>query len=665
MAYGLTAQLPPQDHEVIRRLCLRWLRAAGPHNKWAKIAKRSTEMVESEHWSRDALAHMESIKRPALTINKIAPLYRLVMGYQSSNRMDVTFLPTSDMVSNEDVARVLTAIHKIESNRIDLQYSDSEVFSDGIIGGRGFWDVRLCFEENDFGALAITSNDPFSIYIDPDASNYDLDASTNEGGAAFIQESVWTDLDHIGSYYGYEAMNAVENISGPNHTSSLLFYLGEQEYSPERFFGQYADDRAYNNWDDVYHNDFVDHQAKRVRLLSSQYKLTTMAPCFVDLETGDKKAIPDEWLKPENHYKVRACLDHAEMLNNPIKVVRRPVTKVRWSVSCADVLIYDGWSPFPHYTKVAYFPYFRRGKTRGMIEDLIDPQMEINKKRSVLLDILNRNANSGWIWEEGTLDADQEENLRQYGSSPGVNVKWKRNNQSAERPQRLEPGNYPQGLDRLEEKSAADLYEISGINESALGQLDQVQSGRAIEARQRQAVLSIQMYQDNFTRSKKIQSRKCLNIYQDHYTEERVYRNIGENGQMAIYEINKKMIGGNNAVTRLRDITLGKYGVSVDEVPISATFKQGQFEETMLLLEKLGPIGMALAQTAPDLIIDQTSLPRKEDWKQALLGASSPQALAAANQTGAVPGAGPAQGALPPPSTPIGPAAQTPEMVNS
>lgn len=39
----------------------------------------------------------------------------------------------------------------------------------------------------------------------------------------------------------------------------------------------------------------------------------------------------------------------------------------------------------------------------------------------------------------------------------------------------------------------------------------------------------------------------------------------------------------------------------------------------MLLPEKLGPIGLLLAQTAPDLLIDQSSLPRKQDWKQALM----------------------------------------------
>lgn len=382
------------------------------------------------------------------------------------------------------------------------------------------------------------------------------------------------------------------------------------------------------NWADVYNTDFVDRQAKRLRLLDSQYRVTTIKPCFVDLETGDRQPIPDEWMLPDNQHKIQAALDHALQLNNPLKIINRPVSRVRWTVTCADVLLFDAWSPYNHYTLTGFFPYFRRGKTRGMIDDLIDPQREVNKKRSVLSDILNRNANSGWMYEEGTLDADQEENLRKYGSAPGINVKWKRSpGGTAEAPKRIEPGGYPQGLDRLEQKAADDMHQISGINESAMGQLDRVQSGRAIEARQRQAVLSIQLYQDNFSRSKKIIGRKALNLFQQHYTEPRVFRILGEDSKPVIFQINQKNQTGANGMDRLNDITLGKYMVAIDEVPISATFKQGQFEETMMLLEKLGPLGAMLAQTSPDLLIDQTSLPRKEDWKRGLMQAASQQAM--------------------------------------
>lgn len=619
--YGHNSRQMPQDNpELVRRLAIRWLRAADPHYKWAKVAKRCTEMLEGLQWTEEEKAILSEISRSALTINKIAPLYRLVMGYQSSNRTDLTFLPTSDSVSSEDVASVLTSLFKIEGDRDNLVYTDTDVFSDGIVTGRGFWGSYLNFDNNDLGEICWKAEDPFAVYVDPDCSTYDLD--DRENGAAYIQKSVWKDLDYIESNYGAQAADAVENVYNASYQSSLMYLGGQDEISPRRSFGEYVDDKAMNSWDDVFYTDFVDRQAKRVRILDSEYKITQIMPCFVDLETGQKKAIPEEWFQPENQHRIQAALDYGMMKNNPIRIVQRPVTRIRRTITCADIMLYDDWSIYDKFTTTGYFPYFRRGKTRGMIEDMIDPQRELNKKRSVLTDILNRSANSGWIWEDGTLDAEQEDNLRKYGSSPGIHVKYSQKGQNGQPPRRLEPGQYPQGLDRLEEKAAGDLHQISGINESALGQLDRVQSGRAIEARQRQAVLSIQMYSDNFGRSKKLQGVKALDIFQRHYTEERVYREIGEDSSMSVYEINKKMQTGDNSIMRLNDITIGDYSVKVDEVPISATFKQGQFEETMMILEKLGPIGMALAQSSPDLIIDQTSLPRKNEWKQALMQAS-------------------------------------------
>lgn len=645
MGYGVKG-LPKENTELVRRLSLRWLRAASPHNKWATIGKKCTDMIEGRQWTDQEKAILNEVRRSSITINKIAPLWRLVMGYQSSNRMDISYMPTSDSISSEAIAEILTALTKAEAGRTDLKFADSEVFADGLTTGRGFWDMRLCFEENDFGEVKVVADDPFTIYIDPDANTYDLNQS-----AAYIQGSVWTDIDHVNSVYGSEAAYAVENLASQHHQSQLLHFLGESDVSPSRYFGSYADDKAMGNWADVYHTDFIDKQAKRVRLLDSQYVVKKIHPCFLDLETGDKQAIPEDWLKPENHYKIEAALSHAQALNNPVKIVQRPVKRIRWTVSCADILLFDEWSPFDTYSKIPYFPYFRRGQTRGMVEDLIDPQREINKKRSVLMDILNRNANSGWMYEENTLDQEQESNLKLYGSSPGIHVKWKRGPNGAESPKRIEPGGYPQGLDRLEEKASVDLYQISGINESALGQLDKVQSGRAIEARQRQAVLSIQMYTDNFARSKKIQGRKFLEIFQKHYTEERLYRIAGEDSKLVTYEINKKDATGANGFTRLNDITVGKYSVEIDETPISATFKQAQFEETMLLLEKLGPVGQTLIETSPELIIDQTSLPRKEDWKRGLMQATAmtpPPGMEGGDPSMMAP-----PGALPPPEMPM------------
>jgi hypothetical protein len=615
-AKGFTRTMPAQDTDLLRRLIIRHLRAQDSHKLWSVKAKQCTEYLEGQQWPKDIAEMIKKSGRACVTINKIAPLWRLVVGYQSSNRMDFNFMPNASTAASQEVADVLNMVMKSETNRMDLKYVDSEVFADGITTGRGFWDCRLNFDENELGEMKIVAADPFAVYVDPDAKMYDL------SDAGFVHEESWVSIDEVRECYGAEAAEKVQNIISPTYNSSIFASFTNDHISPERLFGLVEDDKAMT-WDRVFSSEFVDRQEKSLRLIDSQYKIRSLQKCFVDLETGDYEPIPDEWLKENNGIKVQQSLDYANRLQNKVVVADRMVTRVRWTVSCGDLILFDDWSPYKTFTKIGFFPYFRRGKTSGMIHDLIDPQNEINKKRSNIIDILSRNANSGWIYHEQALDNNQQALLEKYGSTPGVNVKYKSVPGLADaKPQRIEPGSYPAGLDKLEEKASNDLFQISGINESALGQLDRVQSGKAIEARQRQAVLAIQLYQDNFSRSKKDQGKKCLELLQNHYTESRVYRMMGDNGQPNQVMINQMLDDGVNGVQRLNDISVGKYSVTIDETPMSATFKQAQWEETMQLFEKLGGVAQMLVQTNPGLLIDMSSLPRKEEWKNALAQAS-------------------------------------------
>ena len=327
MDYGLNGmRLPNQDDELVRRLCYRWLRALDTHNKWAKKAKQCVQFLEGEQWTEEEKAILKSMGRTALTLNKIAPLYRLVVGYQSSNRLDASFMPTSNAQSSEDVAEVLNNLDKSELNRIKMKFTDTDVFCDGLSTGRGFWDTELCFDDNELGELSCYAADPFSKYIDPDCKSYDLNC--DKYGAAYIQDSVWTNLDAINDLYGSDAALAVQNIFSPGYNSSVLSYMSDFELSPERFFGGYEDEKDYADWTDVYYNDFIDHQAKNVRLLDTEYKMKSIMPCFVDLETGDKEPIPQEWI--DDPSKIEKVMHYAEKIGNPLAIMKRPVNRVRF-----------------------------------------------------------------------------------------------------------------------------------------------------------------------------------------------------------------------------------------------------------------------------------------------------------------------------------------------
>lgn len=613
-------------------LAERWQRAAWAHNRWAERAKVAVDFFEGRQWTEQQLMEMRRQQRPALTFNIIAPLVRLVLGYNGSNKTDIVHRPGQDARSSEEVATVLSQVEKAIAQMNKLEFVDTEVFLDGLITGRGYYDSRLDFDHNDYGEIAIKAWDPFQVYIDPDAETYDLNQS-----ASFMIAAKMVSIDEIEAAFGKPVAELLRPFTrGQTPLAPIASIAINGEITPVRTFGERNDfDGRY--WDDFYalSGDFVDIHRKTIRVMEVQHKVHEERQVVIDLETGDKKVLPRNWGRD----KIEKILLYGQMVGNPLIVERRRVTLLQWTTMAGDVLLYDAPSMYDRYTINGFFPYFRRGMTRGMVEDLIDPQKEKNKRHSARVEIMSKLANGGWMYHESALDPVQERNLKRFGSQPGVAIKWKGDRQ----PQQIEPASPSLGHERLERNADDDLRSISGINESALGELDRVQSGRAIEARQRQAVLSVQMYMDNFKRTKCLLGDTNLSIIQNHYTEPRLYRIMGEDGHFVVTEINKQVSDpGTGAITRvINDVTVGKYISAVDDSPLSATFLNAQFEEMLLLLEKMGP---ALAPYLPmfaDLMIGMSSLPRKDEWIERFK-----QVLSSIGQAnGAAPPAGPAQSA--------------------
>jgi hypothetical protein len=618
-------------------LAERWQRAAWAQQKWAERAKQAVDFFEGRQWTETQLSAMARGKRPALQFNIIAPIVRMVLGYQRSNKTDITYKPGQDTRASEHVAEALTGLDKIIASAGHMEFVDTEVFLDGLIADRGFYDTRLDWETNDLGELLTKAVDPFTIYPDPDADTYDLNES-----AAFMQTSKFVSLDEVEAALGRDVADLIRPFTmGQTPLAPISSLIVNDEITPVRFFGE-REDLVTDWWDSFYSlmGDFVDRHRKTIRIIESQYKVREPRNVIIDLETGDKKVLPVDW-GPD---KIEKALLYAAIVENPCIVQRRMVERIHWTTMAGDLILYDAPSMFDRYTQTGYFPYFRRGFSRGMVEDLIDPQKEKNKRRSAEVEIVSKTANGGWEYHEDSLDPVQERRLIQHGSTPGFNLKWKGAG-GDKKPHPIQATKPDLRHERLEIRADEDVRKISGINEEALGATDpKVMSGRAIEARQRQAVISVQLYMDNFKRTKSLVGASHLAIFQTHYTEMRIYRITGESGKDKQLIINQLMVDPITGAKRIQnDVTIAKYVVKIDDSPLSATFQNAQFEEMLVLLEKFGPaIGPMLPMFA-DLIIGMSSMPRKDEWiarLQQIMGMQAQQPQ---------PGPGGPQRALPPP----------------
>lgn len=622
----LASKLPRQDWDWIIKHAERFRRAADAMEPWATRAKECVETFEGKQWREADLKKLEAEGRPALTINKVRPLVNLVLGYHLNNQTDVSYMPGNDGSGTADVARVLTAVSKQISQVNELPFIDAEVFLDGILTGRGYYDCRMDFGANALGNCKWEADDPFTVYPDPDAQTYDL----NTGN--FVMKSRWISVDEVEYFYGQDAANLVRPLTNGmsfNQFPSTL-YEGHDEITPWRRFGGDIDNpNTWRLYTDQFYN-WVDTMRKTIRMLDIQHYVRTWQWHFVDLETGDQKPVPDNWSPDKANRVLMWARDNGE----PLILQRKRVRRLRWTHMVGDIIVFDRWSDYDTFTLVPFFPYFRRGQTKGMIDDLLDPQREINVRRSARQNIIGRSSNGGWKYAKGSLDAQMKRNLEINGGRPGFQLEYDTKQGQLPPPEQIGPGQSPVSVEQLEKEAENDLKEIAGINDSALGQVDQATvSGRAIQARQQQTVVGLEGFIANYHRTKHLCGKKQLEVVQNFYTTQRIVRVTSPGTTPMTAIINQKAAQG-----VINDVTLGTYATVIDETSLSDSFLAGQFNELMTLKQ----IGIPIPD---DFLIDASSIGRKDELRASVLQARQQEAAQAA-ATGVPPG-GPPQGTGP------------------
>lgn len=621
--------LPRQNADAVLMHAERYVRDAEALRPWSETAKECVDFFEDKQWSEEDLAALAQQNRPALTFNLILPLVNLVLGYFLNNRVDIKYLPGHDGSGTADMARVLSHVSKQVAELQQLPYKDAEIYLDGLLGGRAYYDTRLDFERNDFGEIRHKAIDPFSAYPDAENDSYD----PNDGSHFTV--SRWISTDEVEFQYGKQAAEIVRPMAAGNFDAlqSALMYEAEDEVTPWRRFGGENEGVAGRyGWMNETLNSWVDTARKTIRMLDIQHYVYTQGTFFVDLVTGDRRLIPDHF----GPARIEKVLAWAHSRNQPLIVQRRPHRRLRHTQLVGDIVLYDDWSMYERMTVTPWFPYFRRGKTRGMVESLRDPAREYNKRRSARLNTASRQSNGGWAVEKGSMDPEDLDALRNFGGRPGHILEYTRGKSGKlTAPEQIFPAPENQQQKALEEDAKKDLREIAGINEAALGQLEKVESGRAIEARQRQSVVGLEGFMTNFLRTRELLGRKQLELVQSYYTEERIVRVIGEGPNPTAEVINRRVAG-----RIINDVTQGRYAVAIDETPISKSFLEGQFTELLKLKELNVPI--------PDeFIVDASSQGRKEELKMAI--AAQREIMAAQAAAGADPAAGQPDGQGPGP----------------
>ena len=569
---------PEKEEEITRTQWARYERARdNGHLEYVYMAKKCDDYYRGDQWDSDDQDALENEGRPALTINTILPTVNTILGEQSTRRADIQF--KARRAGSEEVAHTLTKLYMQIADNNKLDWVEQQVFSDGLImDGRGFFDARIDFSDHVEGEVRITAKDPLDILIDPDAK--DSDPKTwNE-----VFESKWMTLDEISELYGKKKAERLLFVAengmsfGPDSVEYMENRFGDTETNDDYFGAGVPGDEEYRN-------------VKSLRVIERQHKKLTRTSFFVDPNTGDQRQAPDSWLDA----KVKKFAK-----KHDLSVMSKVIRKVRWTVTCDQIVLHDDWSPYKEFTIVPFFCYFRRGRPFGVVRNLLSPQEQLNKIASQELHIVNTTANSGWMVEAGSLVGMTADDLEEHGAETGLVLEYARGTQP---PSKIQPNQIPTGLDRIAMKAAANIKTISGVNDSMLGTDSAEVSGIAIRAKQNRGAIMIQVPLDNLRKTRQYLAEKILDLVQTFYTEERVIQVTNEADPMKPREqmvINEMTPEGEV----INNLMVGEYDVVVATAPARDSFDETQFAEALSLRQA----GVVIPD---DAIIEYSHLARK------------------------------------------------------
>jgi len=550
------------------------------HTDYIEIAKQCDAFYRGEQWDEADIAALDDQGRPALTINTILPTINTVIGEQSTRRADVQFKPRGSGV--QETANVLTKLFLQISDNNKLEWIESQVFADGLIQDRGWFDVRIDFSDHIKGEVRVVQKDPLDILIDPDAKEYDPKTWKE------IFETKWMSIDDIEELYGQAKADKLRTIAEVGSTLGSDSIEYEEERYGDTYSGEYSSDYPTNPEEA--------RALRAIRVVERQHYKLKDCMFYVDPVTGDKREIPYNW--DEKKYKKFAD-------EFGLYIIKKQIKKVRWTVTADTVVLFDDWSPYTSFTLVPYFPYWRRGKPFGMVRNLLSPQEQLNKISSQELHIVNTTANSGWIVESGSLTGMTADDLEEHGAETGLVLEY---NRGSTPPGKIPPNQIPTGLDRISQKAALNIKTISGISDAMLGTDGAEVSGIAIQAKQNRGVLMIQVPLDNLRKTRYYLAEKVLELVQHYYTEERIIQITDENDPMkpSVPLVVNQVTPEGKIVN---DLTLGEYEVIISTMPSRDTFEDTQFAQAI----ELRKVGVPIPD---DLIVEYSQLQRKGEIAQ-------------------------------------------------
>lgn len=524
-------------------------RTQGGHDEYLQGMETAQRYYASRQWEKGDVTRRTNEGRLSFTVNEIFRTINAVRGELFNLSTDVRFAPGNG--GSVEVANILNKVSAHIDYANDAAYVDDQVRLSALLGGRGYWEVRMDFDDNLQGNVVRTFRRPQNVILDadidsPDPAKWDRVMTTDV-----------VSLNDLSSMFGARKVKDIRGWPSPD-------WLEIQDRNLANVITGSVPYRQGTV-------DESDPNLRQFRMISEQYRDYRTKEFFIDLQTGDMEEIPENWSD--------AKIAYAREVTG-LGVITRKAKTIRWRVVCNDRVLHDEDSPYGQFTIVPYFPFWLDGQPVSLFSALKGPQDMLNYTVNEEMQILGTTSHSGWKVKQGSLKNMTMRDLEQKGAKNGLVMELEDIGDA----ERITPGQPATGFERLGDRSRNWIMELASVTPAMLGAQSQYAPGKGMDTQLSRAPVNLSAPLIAYQFSMGLLAKAKLNLIQTYYTEERtMFITNAANGQAEELVINQIDASGQIA----NDMTIGSY--MIRQLPATSRTAADEYAfDELIQLKELG-----------------------------------------------------------------------------
>lgn len=539
-----------------------------------------------EQWPDGVKRQREIDGRPCLTINRMPAMLRQVVNDARQNKPAIKVHPV-DSGAKRETAEILNGlIRNIEyTSNADVAYDTA--LDHAVTGGFGYFRIDVdyaCDDEFDLDIKICRIANPLTVYGDENSTA----ADSSDWNKAFITE-LYTESEFEKRWKGAEKSNWESSYRDlpDGWRDNELVRVAEwwaREEVPAKLL-KLSDGMV------LYVNEYM-----RIKDILDAQGITVVGDRATKTNKVTQKIISGAEVLEENEWAGKYI----------------PIVPVY-----GDEVMVEGkrhWISLTRWAK--------------------DPQQMFNYWRTASTELVALAPKAPYLGPKGAFNTD----ANKWATANNVSYPYIEYDGGV-MPQRQPFAGPPAGALQEALNASDDMKSTMGIYDAALGARSNETSGRAILQRQRESDTATFNYIDNLSRAIRHAGRVMVDLIPKVYNAPRIIRVIHEDGSNESVPINQPFTPDQakspqaqayeagktqetvDGLTRIYDVTTGKYDVTCEAGPSFSTKR----EEAAAQMMELGRMFPPMMQVAGDLLVKNLDWPGADDIADRLKAMLPPQ----------------------------------------